>query len=97
MNTIPNAIARSAKHDEIVYVNLSDCLVGDTADEINNAANEFDQQAYRDLVRSTIQDVVTSAQMAHDDTDDVENDNIWELWGTTVDGDDYRVHIRLSR
>ena len=30
------------------------------------------------------------------DTDDVENGAVWEMWGTTEDGD-YRVHIRLDR
>ena len=28
--------------------------------------------------------------------DDVENNDTWEMWGTTEDGD-YRVHIRLDR
>ena len=57
-----NAIARSIAHDEIVSVALSDCLDRATAAEINIAANEYDRQAYRDMVRDVIGTVIGDAQ-----------------------------------
>ena len=91
-----NAIARSIAHDEIVSVALSECLDRATAAEVNTAANEYDRQAYRDLVRDLIGTVIGDAQNDHDHVDDVENGAVWEMWGT-ADGGDYRVHIRISQ
>ena len=91
-----NAIARSIAHDEIVSVALSDCLDRATAAEINIAANEYDRQAYRDMVRDVIGTVIGDAQNDHDHVDAVENGAVWEMWGT-ADGGDYRVHIRISQ
>ena len=91
-----NAIARSIAHDEIVSVALSECLDRATAAEINIAANEYDRQAYRDMVRDVIGAVIGDAQAEHDFVDDVENGTVWEMWGT-ADGGDYRVHIRISQ
>ena len=91
-----NAVARSIAHDEIVSVALSDCLDRATAAEINIAANEYDRQAYRDMVRDVIGTVIGDAQAEHDFVDDVENGTVWEMWGT-ADGGDYRVHIRISQ
>ena len=91
-----NAIARSIAHDEIVSVALSECLDRATAAEVNTARNEYDRQAYRDLVRDLIGNVIGDAQNDHDHVDDVENGSVWEMWGSTEDGD-YRVHIRISQ
>lgn len=47
-------------------------------------------------IRTLCRRLIDTAQMDHTDVDDVENGGRWEMWGTTKDGDEYRVHIRLD-
>lgn len=113
ITTLVDAIARSVKRDEITHVHLSDLLVGlrheaeqardfGCVEDIDNLTGEMLANAttLARVVRSLI-DAVVADDPDTKDFDDVENGDVWELWGRTDNHGDswesYRVHIHLNR
>ena len=100
ISKLSDAIARSIRHDEIAHVDLGDLLDREQTAEYRTASNEWDMHAFggwrRHLVRGLLSRARHQGAHCYDAFDDVENNDTWEMWGTTEDGD-YRVHIRLDR
>jgi hypothetical protein len=70
-----------------------DVLTGDgTAAEYEDGAI-----AYPEARDAVVRCLIDCGGMDATGTDDVENDDEWEMWGIDADGDSYRVHIRLDR
>lgn len=67
--------------------------------EIDGDADEDsdDGVPQAERVRKLCRQLIDNAQEDHRSTDDVQNGDVWEMWGDTEDGDDYRVHIRTER
>lgn len=95
--TITAAIARSISHNEIGKVSLDDLLTAEEREQMNEAAAEWDRQAYQDHRRHVASTKVSEAQADHDGDSVLCGDNydLVDMWGKTANGDEYRVHIRL--
>lgn len=94
IKTIAAAISRSISHNEIVHVSLDDLLDAVERKQMNEAANEWDKQAYMDHRADVVSGLMCDEQDSHEYCDSVLSEDVVEMWGT-VGGSDYRVHISL--
>jgi len=63
----------------------------------NGTIEEYDDECttYAEAQGDVMRCLLDCGGMHAVDCDDVKHNDVWEMWGTTEDGD-YRVHIRLT-